>query len=73
MRRWFWLEYNASTERGQGWDLYTGESMHATFKCRHADEKKKKNKKNPASLSYAQKAKLCKLTPPLHVYFPLEY
>lgn len=44
MRRWFWLEYNASTERGQGWDLYTGESMHATFKCRHADEKNKKQK-----------------------------
>lgn len=36
MRRWFWLEYYTGTERG-----YAKEGMHATFKCPHADEKKK--------------------------------
>lgn len=43
--------------------------MHATFKCPHADEKKE----HWHLFSKAQKAKLCKLSPPLHVYFPLEY
>lgn len=70
-------------EDGFGWNIMLGQREDGAGVCMlkrvcmqllNAHMLKKEKKKTTlASFSYAQKAKLCKLSPPLHVYFPLEY